>query len=155
MKNIGFLVRAVSMSQEGLMLINECNKLLETDRSIEVNIFYEDYDRIPLKPEFSLMQNRHAWGYTGTLISTDLRTTEVLQHLVGPSRKLFYVWNLEWLYSHNMFLSYSKLYQSPDIDLIARTPSHFDIIKKLWKEPKYLMEDFNNEQLTRIIAENC
>ncbi len=152
--NIGFLVRAVSMSQEGLLLIHECNKLLEKQRDTEINIFYEDYDRIPIKPEFSLMQNRHAWGYTGTLISTDLHTTEVLAHLAGPRRKLFYVWNLEWLYSHNMYVSYSKLYQSPDIDLIARTQSHADIITKLWKEPKYIMEDFDHEQLARIIKES-
>jgi hypothetical protein len=154
MNNIGFMVRAVSMSQEGLFLINECNKLLEKDRSVEVNVFYEDYDRIPTKPEFSLMQNRNAWGYNGILIATDIHTTEVLQHLVGPSRKMLYVWNLEWLYTQNMYTSYSKIYQSKDIDLIARTPSHFDIIKKLWKEPKYIMEDFDHEQLARIIKES-
>lgn len=151
---IAFLVKAVSMSQEGLLLINECNKLLETNRNIDINIFYEDYDRVPIKPEFSMMQNRYAWGYNGILISTDLHTTEILEHFVGPSKKMFYVWNLEWLYSNNMFSSYSHLYQSKNIDLIARSEHHSQIISKLWQTPKYIMEDYNHEQLTTIIREN-
>lgn len=139
------------MSQFGVCIIDECNKFIEDNRDVNITIFYEDYDKIPIKPEFSIMQNRYAWGFDGTLISTDLHTTETLQHLVGPKKKYFYLWNLEWLYSDNMFNSYSLLYQDDDIDLIVRSQLHYDIVKNQWKEPCIIMEDFDNDILSRLI----
>lgn len=147
---LGILTKTLGTSQQGLLMAVNLNALLATRHDIEVTVFYEDYDRLPIEAKFALMQNRQAWGYKGILISTDVECTHLLSTLPGPCKKFFYSWNLEWLYAPVEFTQFTLAYQHDDIDLIARSHSHSALLTRLWKEPKHVIEDFDYEQLAAI-----
>jgi hypothetical protein len=147
---LGFLIKTLGTSQQGLLMTSNLNALLSIRHDLEVTVFYEDYDRFPIETKFALMQNRQAWGYKGILISTDIECTHLLATLPGPCKKFFYTWNLEWLYEP-MSLEYCmRAYQDDDIDLIARSRSHSTLLTRLWKEPKHIIEDFDYDELAKI-----
>lgn len=146
---LGFLVQTLGTSQLGTMLTLEANQLVEKYPNIDVMVFYEEYDRIPIPPRFTLMQNYHAQTYTGPLISTCLQTTQLLKELY-TFRKYFYVWNLEWTLADFPWQLLSDSYQNDDIELIARSDYHAEIIAKLWKKPTNILEDFDYETLKHI-----
>jgi len=151
---LGFLVQTLGTCQLGTLLTLEANKLVDNYPETDIMIFYEEYDRIPIAPKFTLMQNYHAQTFTGPIISTCLQTTQLLKELYNVSHKFFYVWNLEWTLEDFPWTLLSESYQNEDIELIARSIYHKDIISKLWKEPTLILEDFDYETLNQI-AKNC
>jgi len=147
----GFLIESLGLSQLGVLMARNLNKLVSDRGDISPYVFYEDYDKLPETPWFPIMQNCYAWDFRGILISTSIKTTRIAQTIVGPSKRLFYVWNLEWLYTQKSFQEFSQVYQDDNIDLIARSVSHAELLSKLWKTPAHILEDFDHEQLTKII----
>jgi len=148
---LGFLTKTLGTSQSGVYMAAQSNELVALRPDIELIVFYEDYDRVPMACNFSLMQNRQAWNYKGILIATDVECGRLLSGLVGPVKKFLYVWNLEWLYQIRPFEYYSAAYQNDDIELIARSNSHADLLTRIWKKPTYVIEDFNHETLAEIV----
>lgn len=148
---LGIMVDALGMSQMSYVLINEINKMNSFKEHIDTIVFYHRYDRLLQSPHFAMLQEQQAWGYDAAVISTDLITTARLINCPRPNRKLFYIWNLEWLYASHYYNTLADVYLHPDIELIARNKHHERIISSCWKKPVATIEDFNHEQIIELI----
>jgi hypothetical protein len=76
------------------------------------------------------MQMAEAWGMEGISIATCLSTANSLINFPVASRKLFYMYDLEWLRGNQR--SYDALYniyQNKDFDFIARSETHAKLIE--------------------------
>ena len=134
MKTFGIMVEKFDISQQSLLIISQLNSLLAKHHDVSPIVFHQDYGPFAEHPQFSTMLEIEAWDFDGTLISTDLSTTKTILACPRAPKKLFYVWDLEWLYLQKAsFEQMSVIYQHDDIQLIARSDSHYDIIKKCWK----------------------
>ena len=147
---LGVLIKTLGISQQGLFLTLCGNKLAQERGDIDFTVFYEDHDKLPLFVQFCMMQNSNIWGFNGPLIATDLQLAETLLACPSPTRKLLYVWNLEWLYDIGSFGKNTAVYLNDELELIARSQAHYDIIKKCWKEPSMIVEDFDYEAISKI-----
>jgi hypothetical protein len=147
---LGILTKSLGTSQEGLSIIIELNKFVQYNPLSEVIVFYDDYDRIPIRPHFPIMLSRHAWNYEGTLVATNTSSAQLLQHLLAAQKRYIYLWNLDWIYFKKPWQFYSNLYQDDNIELIARSNIHASIIEKLWKTPSHIMDNFNYEILQTL-----
>lgn len=148
--NLGFIVEKLGTSQLSFCLVRNANKILENPNN-NVTGFKLDYDFFIEYPKFSILEAVNAWTFRGILVSTNIRTTAILNSCILASKKYFYVWDLEWIYKKDIVYSeLVKIYQNPTIELIARTDSHAKIIEKCWKKPKIIMENFNYEQLLTL-----
>lgn len=151
MTKLGIMIEQLDFSQLGIKLTENVNQLLESDPSMDVIAFYENWAIAPLAPHFSLMMEREVWGFKGTLMSTTLKTTERMIRCPGPSKKIFYVWDLEWLrLPFAQFEKLSEIYCHPSIELVARTSGHADLLTKVWKKPIAVMDNFDTETLKRL-----
>ena len=147
MHKIGFLIESLKTSQLSREIIHCCNNL---DSSYLYTIHI---DMIPTRCNFSIHPMEHAFDSQSIIVSTDRETTKFANKLFGVKKKFFYVYNLEWLYDVKSLKENMEIYQS-DVELIVRSQEHFDIIKKLWKEPKHIIENFNHEEFAKISREN-
>ena len=151
-KSFGIITTALNLSQNNCSLTNNLNMLLNEYYTYCPIVFYQNLAKSPIIPKFCQLQQQLAWGYKHTLISTDMETTNILINCINAKRKYFYVYDLEWIIQPNLnFQTLSYIYQNPTINLIARSQSHFDILKKIWKEPIAIIEDWNYKQLIRLI----
>jgi hypothetical protein len=152
---LGVLTTKLGISQPGVLMTHSLNNLVDSEPNLEVVLFYEDYDKIPEQPHFSMMQNVFAWEYDNSvLISTDEQSARLLCNIPNHSTKFHYMWSLWWTIKPKQFLEYSQLLQNENVGLIARSHSHAAILTKLWQQPQYVIEDFNDEQLAQICHEH-
>lgn len=147
----GIIIDQLDSSQKSLELIQSLNQLNLLDDYIDVCVFYKEFGISPIYEKFAVMHEEKLWGFNGIAISTSISTTISLIHAKIPKKKLFYVWDLEWMHNQYDFKSICNIYNNPSISLIARNEYHKEAITKAWKEPKYILESFNYEQLAKII----
>jgi len=148
----GILVKKVDNSQLGYYVTKAINHIAENFVNTDVVVFAREHVVPPVMPLFSTMPETDIWGYDAPVIATDLETARVLIDSCGPTKKYFYVWDLEWLrlgeFSHKQL---SDIYNNEEIELIARSNRHYMIIKECWKEPSFVMSDFNPSTLMEVI----
>jgi hypothetical protein len=98
------------------------------------------------------LQQQHIWSFEHTLISTNITTTKILSECLRCPKKLFYVYDLEWITSPNkIYKEFHSIYNNPEISLIARTEADYKILENCWKKPIGIINDYNYEELIKYV----
>lgn len=147
----GILVESLGVSQRSIQIIKEINKVKNLDEYWDIILFYMTYDRLPVSPSFAMMSSVEAYGFTGPLISTSIKTTKVALNCLKASSIYFYVFDLEWSQATYDVDYLLDVYANPKVNLIARSKSHADIIQNSWNRPVVTIENFNYEEITELI----
>ncbi len=154
MNKLGILISSPDNNQKFHAIARELNLLKNKRPDIDAIVFYYDYGPIALSTNFAMMEMRHAFNYDGIIIATDGYTAPVLNKCLRPKGLYFYIWNLDWKYNFTSLAINQNIYLNPKIDLIARSRSHNKLITQVWKEPKYMISEFNHEQIERHFFSN-
>lgn len=147
-RTFAVLLDQIHVSQQSYYIISNLNRMVEKHVDICPLIFYQTYGPYPITPKFSTMQEIEAWSFDGDLIATNLNSAKTAIECPRASRRFFYIWDLEWIYRKSLpFSMFAELYCHPSLDLIVRSQNHYDIVSQCWKQPKYIIEDFNLEEI--------
>ena len=149
----GVAVNSLGISQMAFEVTKQINNIKNLDEYWDIIVFYHTYDRIINSPLFCMLHEQELWGFDGPVIATDLSTADRLLKCPCPTKKFFYMWDLEWLMSQYDVDLLASVYMNPELDLIARSEHHASIIKDCWKEPVATIEDFNYEQITSLLKQ--
>jgi len=148
MHTVGILLKEIQTEQKLYSACLEANKLVKDDTN--VILFYEKPGQLIYNTSFALMEMTYVYGYKADLlIATDLYTSKVLKNCYAAKQKIFYVWNLEWMYQQYNFRELHECYFNNT--LAARSQDHYDIINKVWKQPNHIIEDFRHEDIKNIL----
>jgi hypothetical protein len=152
-RNLNVLVSELGPTQQNYYLIKNVNLLHEKETDLNIQVFVENLSRFCLKPNFSIMSVAEAWGQNGAFIATNLSTAAKLIHLPLASRKLFYVWDLEFLRGqYRVYEAYSPIYLHKDIELICRSKEHADLVENCFnKEVKHIVNNFDVTHFLEIV----
>lgn len=116
---------------------------LLTQEGIDCVLFTQNIQKPVIPLAFGLFQVNEIYDYDGTVIASDLKSCKKLGTVPGPKRKLFYVQNFEWTklqqFNYNLI---RDCYMNDEIELIARSKRHSDILWKCFKKPRYVMENW-------------
>lgn len=118
----------------------------------DVVAFVENHGVPALTPPFALMNVAECYGFRGVVVATDLHTAGLLAGCPGPSRRLFYVWDLEWLrlgpYPHE---DLRAIYGNPRLEIVARSEDHAGVIERAWgRRAVGIVEDADLSQLVGV-----
>jgi hypothetical protein len=149
----GIIIESLGMSQKAYEIIKQMNQIEFLDEYWDIIVFYLEYDRFIITPNFSTMNVSEAFGMDSPLISTSIETTKISSNCLRATKRFFYVFDLEWTMGDYNIDDLFRVYKNPDIELIARSQDHAKIIKQCWKEPIAVIENFNYEQITKIISQ--
>tara|TARA_R100001244_G_C5155104_1_gene130262 strand:+ start:311 stop:787 length:477 start_codon:yes stop_codon:yes gene_type:complete len=151
-KQIGIIVDDLSASQLSYYLIKNINEFLQ-DGLDDFVVFFENATSSIIAPEFSVMAINEIWNFEGVLVSTSISNTLSMLKSFSPERKIFYVWDLEWLRQHGKeFENTVKAFTDNSITLIARSKEHALAIENYCNiKIEHVMENFNIKKLIRII----
>jgi len=142
-KKLGIFVSDLFASQLSFYSMCLGNKI--SKQNIDYAIFFENLSHTPIQHSFSLMNIVYGYSWNGTAIATNLSTAQKLIKCPGPKRKIYYIWDLEWL-RYNPKLPYeflASIYQHPSLELVVRSYSHKKIIENAWnREVKDVVSDF-------------
>jgi len=73
---------------------------------------------------------------------------------ISPKRKLFYIWDLEWLRPHAKdFIANLRIYRHPKLELIARSISHAQAVENYAnKKVNAIIPDFNLQYIISYLG---
>ena len=154
MKKIGVIVNNLRASQLSECVVDCFNYISESTSDTDTIAFYKKHPILGTVPLFSCMEQTEVWGYEGNVIATCLESPETLLKVTGPKKKYFYLWDLEW--TRTPARSYSKIksiYQNPNIELIARSESHAELIATYWKKPIAIIKDFEAKEILSLCGD--
>lgn len=148
MKKLGVMLTDLRGSQESYLAIEQMNRLvLETD--IDCTIFTEFSRFKPcMTPLFGVMDFAEIWSFDGLLISTNLSNTNISINALNAAKKIFYVWDLEWLRGKKDFVENVNIYRSNKVELIARSNDHSIVLQNYTnRKPNRVIPQFNLKEL--------
>ena len=145
---IGVLTDKIQFNQQSIFLVKNFNQLNETNNCC---IFCNEMHNRPVDVHFNIMQQTKSYCFQGTLITDSLLLTQSLHYNIYTKKKYYYVWNLDWIHLEKLRFSQLKIpFYNNEIELIARSQSHAEVLEQLFKKPKYIMEDWDWKVLKRI-----
>jgi len=157
-KSFGFLINSLNNSKECQLLCNNINLAISEAYLYSPIIFFQNYGYSVGMPRCCQLQQHHAWGFPHPLVSTSIETTQTLTECLRPCRKFFYVYNLEWTkpenLQHSQYSQYSylsKIYQNPEIELIAKNEEDFRLLTNIWKKPAGIVRDYNYKEFLDVL----
>lgn len=152
MNKIGVLVNNLGFSQLNYFLIRNVNELMATRYNVEVVVFYDHLQKPCLPMNFASMQTVEAWGYDGTIIATSLASADKLIRFPAAAKKLFYLWDLEWLrIKQKSYLPLREIYCCQELGILARSQSHKEIFENCWNHKvERIVEDFDMKEILSL-----
>lgn len=150
---IGVIINNLSASQLSFSVIQNIKDIQKEYPEDDYVIFFENISAHVLTATCAVMNTTDIPSFDGVLIATNVETCLTAISSVSPSRKFFYVWDLEWIrqegknFQHNI-----KAYTNKTIKLISRSESHSKAIKNYSNvDPVGVVEDFNLKKMREII----
>ncbi len=150
---LNFYVNNLGASQLSYSMLKNIKRRIDEHNDIAPIVFYENLERPPIPPNFALMQIAEGWGQHGIGIATSLSTLVKMKSFPALSKRIFYVWDLEWLRMQpRRYDVYNKFYLDRDITLIARCESHSDLITNCFNRvPDAIIPDFSVDSLLEFV----
>ena len=113
-KNIGIVLNHLGASQLAYLAIHNANTINKKGEH-ELLLFFKTMVQPCLVVQAACMHIAELYSFTGTIISTDIDSNITVINIPTACKKVFYVWDLEWLrdhkdYKYNM-VSLLKNYQ--------------------------------------------
>jgi hypothetical protein len=148
---LGILVDNLGPSQMAYSLISRANKVVTEEPSKCITVFYETLALPCIPLSFAQMNAAEVYGLNWPIIATNLSTAQKLLKITGPTRRLFYVWDLEWLrIQQKDFRSLYNVYGDQRLQLITRGDSHRIAIRNAWGRDSAIVEDFDMAKLYEL-----
>lgn len=139
--SIGVILPDLSSSQLAYYATKNINMLLTTSNKHDAVIFYETLAPVHTLPRCATMNISEIWSFHGTLISTNIDNTLQSIKAINNAKKIFYIWDLEWLRQGKQNYLYNiRAYRSNKVALVARNKDHAKAI-----------EDYCNRKVNGII----
>ena len=107
MRQFGIMTYALDTSQQGVFITGNLNNMVDKYKDVDPTVFYREYYQPIITPTFSMLQEVEVWSFPHPVIATTIETAERLLCSPSPTKKLFYVIDMEWLYKQN--ISYDRL----------------------------------------------
>ena len=146
MKSLGIIIPHLGPSQLAFMILKQTELLKGLGWSSF--LFYEDLLRPCINPTVATMNITEAVRFNGHCISTNLNQTRLLLNSNTGGKKIFYVWDLEWLRGHDDFDLNSKIYRDENLTLISRSNEHSQALKNYCnREADYIIGNANLSEM--------
>lgn len=124
MSNIGIIIPDVSNSEMTFYTVNQCHYAKQFS-NYEPYIFVEDLQPPCMQIMCACMNLSEIFSFTGTLIATNLKNANIMAKAKINAKKIFYVWDLEFLRrGNNNFAQNNEIYRNKDIKIVCRSEEH-------------------------------
>jgi len=151
---LAVMVNNLGPSQLAYALITQANALVGDRYDLDIVALYDTLAKPCHAMNFAAMQAAEGWGFDGPVVATTLNTAAKVLNFPAASRKLFLVWDLEWLRTQRKtFRPLQAVYGHPDLTLLARSKDHAQAISDCWNRDSIVVEDFDLGRIIEVATE--
>jgi len=146
---LGIVVDNVINTPSQYLMFTALNEISKTHNCY---VFAGKVIQLPQKPRFAIMQQVEAFGHRGVLIGTSILSSQIVEKALMASRKYYYLWSLEWMGLDGFDESQlDNIYCSDEMQLIARSSTHYNKISQYFKPPSHIIYNWNTSSLLEIL----
>lgn len=154
--SLGFVIKDIGPNQMAYTCITNANKWLENNYGVAPVLFFEEVATPCIEPDFARYNIHSTCHYYDYLVYTDIDSFYSTKK-ISPSKKLFYVYDLNILFKDKRF---GKILNDTSIIKIFRSIDYVNKIKSLgFKVNDNIVVDFNIDDIIKVIkneeARNC
>src|SRR5574337_341357 len=138
MQRIGIIVNTVGQNESFLYVLNGIDECLSKG-DVSVAVFTEN-PAMPLSTiPCAVLPLSEAWCYNGVLVATTIGNASKLLEILGITDRYFFVNELEWINSNNLYQAemISAIYADRRLKLIVTSELYRDILRN----------DFNRDDI--------
>jgi hypothetical protein len=148
---IAAVIDNLGPSQKSFYLIKEFNKACSNINLCLSSFFVRS--AIPVVPVmFSCKSISFLSGFDGAAISTTIKETDTLLKSSNNARKIFYMWDAEWLISPRNFDEISSVLLDNRLDIVCRSDSHAKLLENFCNKPPVgIVDNWNIDQILGIL----
>ena len=96
------------------------------------------------------LQALRVYDFDKTIVATDITTAMMACDLILPKKKYFYITDLEWMgHKPLIYQELRDIYLNEELDLIVSNESNYRIIKNLFKEPKFIVKNWDFSEIEK------
>ena len=96
------------------------------------------------------LQTLRVYDFDKTIVATDITTAMMACDLILPKKKYFYITDLEWMgHKPLIYQELREIYLNEELDLIVSNESNYRIIKNLFKEPKFIVKNWDFSEIEK------
>lgn len=150
---LGVALRSFSTNQVACDFVENANRFLKEFYKADIVGFFEEEGYFTLEPKFACMHLNELWGFHYPVVATSLNTASDLIKNPSPTKKLFYVYDLEWIsFEQKDFVRLAEVYRHSDLEIICRSESHKKIFENCWnRSVKHIIDKFDIDKLLKVI----
>jgi hypothetical protein len=147
---IGILKASIKDSDQNFFMAKAIQQLHNT--STQHCVFCDEIQTSVISPlRTNVFPRIQTFYFSDILITDDLTEAQSLPNIPNVKQKFIYLYHLEWAYIENLqFQQIEPILLNDNIELIARSDSHAKLIGELFKEPKYVMPQWDYKTLIEI-----
>ena len=145
---VSFYINKTDSSPTNLAIYNGLNKLVDSGKVTDANLFFNDVDFMPVQPKFGMFDGSNIWHYTGTLITTTLKNMN-LADLAVNKFKLVYMYDRTQVGKQDLY----NLLRSVEVPVIVLSQEDQDEYYRLTGVRPTLfdgVDDINLQKLEEI-----
>lgn len=148
---IGVILPFVGPSQMAFYAIHNLNNISYNTHDVDCIIFTENLDKGCVPSLHSIMDVSQIWNFNGLLISTNIDNTMMNIKSTNAAKKIFYIWDLEWLRNKKNFTENMKVYRNEQINLVTRSEDYADAVHNYCGIRPRVIENFNLMEMLKWI----
>lgn len=96
------------------------------------------------------LQALRVYDFDKTIVATDITTAMMACDLILPKKKYFYITDLEWMgHKPLIYQELRDIYLNEELDLIVSNETNYRIIKNLFKEPKFIVKNWDFSEIEK------
>lgn len=149
MQKIAVILNNLGSNQSTFSIISNMNSsCLSND--LDPAIFELNNVTHIMRARFGIFPINYAYLYDGILVSTDVETTKFSLESCRSKKKIFYVWDLEWMRNLKSFES-NQIYALPELKIITRSEDHAKCIERVCRRRvDAIIPQFNLKEISKI-----
>lgn len=148
---IGIIIPSLDLNQLAFETISEINKSIIKGSKNDYTIFYQELTSSCIEPLCATMSMNEAHTHNGILVATNLDSAEFLTKTTNKSKKIFYIWDLEFIRNKANFLHKMKVYRNPKLTLISRSREYNRALESFCnRKAEIIQSKLNLEELENV-----
>lgn len=141
MIKLGFCVEDFGPSQLSYSILKSCNDYLIKNNDISVYGFYENLHKPVFGPAFGIFSLAEVYGFDGILITTTAHQTYQTLKWPKPTKRIYYVNQLEW--GNNIPYEYFASIFRSGVEIVTRSEDYAKLIRNGFNIDCKVNENFN------------
>lgn len=143
MKKVGVCIQDLGPSQLAYDFIRNANQTLQNRYDLSIFAFYENLTRCVMGPSFGTFNLTEVFGFDGVLITTSLILTHQTLKFPRPSKRIYYVNDIEW--GKGIPVEFCQSVFRSGVELVARCEDYAKLVENNFNVP-CKVSDFNVEK---------